>query len=143
MSTDLPDRRRTRLLSVPIGARWVWAAGVAIGVAGGIATLELNPLLAFPFALAWVYVGVWEPRVLGVAGALVGHGVAWIYLLVTSGYGCSSTCWWTLPYGPSHTENYEAWKAETWEWLGFSAVVLISGIVLTAYFARRHTAQPR
>ena len=129
--------RLIRLAWRPIGAAWLWAAGVGIGLLGGIATLELNPLLAVPFALAWLYVGVRKPRVLGVAGALVGHGVAWLYLLVTSGYGCASACWWTLPYGPSHTEDYGAWKTQTWQWVGVSAVVLILGIILTAQLERR------
>lgn len=129
--------RLNRLAWAPIGAAWLWAAGAGIGLVGGIATLELRPLLAVPFALAWVYVGLRKPRVLGVAGALVGHGVAWICLLLTSGYGCASSCWWTLPYGPSHTEDYGVWKTQTTEWIGFSAVVLIFGIILTAQLARR------
>ena len=134
----MPEMARlNRLAWEPIGAAWLWAAGAGIGLVGGIATLELNPLLAVPVALAWVYVGVRKPRVLGVAGALVGHGVAWICLLLTSGYGCASSCWWTLPYGPSHTEDYGAWKTQTTEWIGFSAVVLIFGIILTAQLARR------
>ena len=85
--------RLNRLAWAPSGAAWLWAAGVGIGLAGGIATLELNPLLALPFGLGWVYAGVRKPRVLGVAGAMVGHGVAWICLLLTSGYGCASSCW--------------------------------------------------
>ncbi|MGD0249049.1 MAG: hypothetical protein ABSB75_08365 [Candidatus Limnocylindrales bacterium] len=108
-----------------------------VGLISGIATLKVNPLLAIPLALVWVYVAVRKPRVLGVAGALVGHGVAWIYLLLTSGYGCASGCWWTLPYGPSHTEDPDVWRTQTWEWIGFSAVVLIFGIILTAQLARR------
>ena len=129
--------RLNRLAWPPVGAALVWVAGVGIGLVGGIATLELNPLLAVPCGVAWVYVGVRKPRVLGVAGALIGHGLAWICLLVTSGYGCASTCWWTLPYGPSHTEDYGAWKTQTWQWVGFSAVVLILGIILTAQLERR------
>jgi hypothetical protein len=133
----MPDWSRLKwLVWAPVGAPLLWASGVGIGLAGGVATLELNPLLAVPLALAWVYIGVRKPRALGVAGALVGHGVAWIYLLLTSGYGCASTCWWTLPYGPSHTEDYEVWRSQTWEWIGLSALLLAFGIVLTAQLAR-------
>jgi hypothetical protein len=96
----------------------------------------MNPLLAIPLAFVWVYVGVRKPRVLGVAGALIGHGVAWIYLLVTSGYGCASGCWWTLPYGPSHTEDLGVWRTQTFEWIGCSVIMLILGVVLTALVAR-------
>ena len=110
---------------------------MGIGLVGGIATLELNPLLAVPFALAWVYVGYRQPRLVGIAAALVGHGVAWIWLLLNSGVGGANTQWWSLPYGPTHTDDLEAWRVETWQWIAFSVVVLIFGIVLTAVLARR------
>jgi hypothetical protein len=112
-----------------------------VGLISGIATLTVNPLLAIPLALAWVYLGARKPRVLGVAGALIGHSVAWICLLVTSGYGCASSCWWALPYGPAHTEDYEVWKTQTLEWIGGSVILLILGIALTALAARRQTAR--
>ncbi len=134
----MPEMSRlSRLAWAPVGAARLWAAGVGIGLAGGIATLELNPLLAVPFAPAWIYLGVRKPRVVGVAGALIGHGFAWICLLATSGYGCASSCWWTLPYGPTHTEDYGAWKTQTWQWIGLSAVALVLGVVLTVQLARR------
>jgi hypothetical protein len=130
-----------QLVWTPIRARWLWAAGVFIGLVSGIATLTVNPLLAIPLALVWIYLGVRKPRVLGVAGALIGHGVAWICLLVTSGYGCASSCWWALPYGPSHTEDYQIWKTQTLEWIGGSVILLILGIALTALVARRQSAR--
>ncbi|MGA2514810.1 MAG: hypothetical protein ABSG37_14540 [Candidatus Limnocylindrales bacterium] len=133
--------RLDRLVWAPVGAAWLWAAGVGIGLITGIATLEVNPLLAIPLALIWVYVAVRKPRVIGIAGALVGHGVAWIYLLATSGYGCASACWWTLPYGPSHTEDLGVWRTQTWEWIGCSVILLILGIALTVQLARRVRSQ--
>jgi len=133
--------RLNRLVWAPVGAPLLWAAGAGIGLVGGIATLELNPFLAIPLAMAWVYVGFRKPRFVGIAGALVGHGAAWIWLLLTSGFGCASTCWWTLPYGPTHTEDTEAWRAETWQWIAFSATLLIFGIGLTALLARRLRGQ--
>lgn len=39
-----------RRIGAAIGAAWLWAAGVWIGLVGGIGTLELNPLLAIPLA---------------------------------------------------------------------------------------------
>ena len=42
-----------------------------------------------------------------------------------------------LPYGPSHTEDYEAWKTQTLQWIGCSAILLVLGIALTALLARR------
>jgi hypothetical protein len=143
----MPELSRLKsLVWAPVRAPLLWASGVGIGLTGGVATLELNPLLAVPFALAWIYVGLREPRVLGIAGALVGHACAWIALLLTAGYGCASTCWWTLPYGPTHTENLDAWRASEWQWIGLSALLLALGIVLSAQFARRlrgHRAIPR
>lgn len=131
-------RLLNRLVWAPVGPRWLWAAGVGIGLVGGIATLELNPFLAIPLAMAWVYVGFRKPPLVGVAGALVGHGTAWIWLLLTAGMGCASTCWWSLPYGPTHTlDDTDAWRASEWQWITFSAVLLILGIVLTVQLARR------
>jgi hypothetical protein len=133
----MPVRQLNRLVWTPVRASWLWAAGVGIGLVGGFATLELNPRLAIPLALAWVYVGYRQPRLVGIAGALVGHGAAWIWLLLNSGVGGANTQWWTLPYGPTHTDDLEAWRAETWHWIAFSAVLLILGIVLTVQLARR------
>jgi hypothetical protein len=138
----MPEMSRlNRLVWAPVGAPWLWAAGVGIGVVGGIATLELNPLLAIPLALAWVYVGFRKPRLVGIAGALVGHGAAWIGLLLTAGFGCASTCWWSLPYGPTHTFDWDAWRASELQWIAFSALLLIFGIVLTVQLARRLRGQ--
>ena len=126
-----------RLVWAPVRAPWLWAAGAGIGLVGGIATLELNPLLAIPLAMAWVYLGIRKPLFMGIAGALVGHGAAWIWLLLNAGMGGASTTWWTLPYGPTHSLDPDAWRASEWQWIAFSAVLLILGVVLTVQLARR------
>jgi hypothetical protein len=116
-------------------ARRLWIAGLIIGLLGGFATLVVSPIAAVPEVLLWIVVAARSPRFLGLAGAVVGHGVAWSILIVTSSVSCTSSCYYTLPYGPAHLENGEAWVTETRAWFAIAVGILIAGLVVTAWIA--------
>jgi len=122
-------------------ARALWLFGLGIGLVGGYATLMLSPFAAVPASVLWIIVIAPSPRLSGLAGALVGHGAAWSWLLGTSSIVCSMSCSYTLPYGPAHLDDGVAWQTETRLWLAIAIGTLVSGLVLTALTARR--AKPR
>ena len=42
-----------------------------------------------------------------------------------------------MVYTRGFPEDYEAWKTQTLQWIGCSAILLVLGIALTALLARR------
>ena len=94
----------------------LWAAGLAIGLVSGYATLTFSLLLGIPLAIVWLLLGLRRPRLVGVAGALVGLGVEWIWLLANAMTICNlmlppaSVCTSTLPLGPSWSADPNAWN---------------------------------
>jgi hypothetical protein len=127
MILDLNDR-----FEAVRGPRRLWIAGFLVGLAGGCAILLLSPAAVAPEVALLVLLAARSPRLFGPGGALVGHGVAWCVLTATSSMSCASSCFYTLPYGPAHLENGEAWVAETRWWFGLAAAILIAGLVVTA-----------
>jgi hypothetical protein len=125
----------SRLWGTP-AARGLWKRGLLLGLVGGFATLAISPFAAVPELLLWIVVAAPSPRFSGLAGAFVGHGAAWSLLLVTSSVSCASSCSYTLPYGPAHLQG-EAWVTETRIWFAVAVVVLLVGVVLTVWAARR------
>jgi hypothetical protein len=130
----------TRLDSVlwaPVSTPWLWAAGVGIGLASGYATLELNALIAIPLAAVWLYVGLRRPRLVGLAGAVVGHGIAWTWLLARASGICLQSlppiCWSdpSLPFEPSYTRSEAALATQQQMGTAVGVVLLAIGIVLT------------
>ena len=113
-------------------ARALWLCGLAIGLIGGYATLMVSPFAAVPALLLWIVIAMLRPRFSGLAGAMVGHGAIWSWLLVTSSIVCSMTCSYTLPYGPAHVTDGVAWQTETRVWFAAAAIVLVGGILLSA-----------
>ena len=111
--------------------------GLVAGAVGGFATLEISPWAAAPAALLWLLAIMPSRRLAALAGAVVGHGVAWCLLIGTSFMSCSSSCHYSLAYGPAHLEDGNAWVAETRLWLVASAGILLVGLVLTAWSAIR------
>jgi hypothetical protein len=99
--------------------------------------LVLSPLAAVPELLLGIVLAARSPRFSGLAGALVGHGAAWSLLLVTSSVSCLSECYYTLPYGPARVTDMPAWQAETRVWFAIAVGVLVVGLVLTVWTARR------
>ena len=68
---------------VPSGVL-LWICGMAVGLVGGYATLAINRAAWGPALVLWVFLAWPRPRLSGLAGALVGHGAAWTWLLATS-----------------------------------------------------------
>jgi len=113
-------------------ARALWLFGLGIGLVGGYATLMLSPFAAVPALVLWIIVIAPRPRFSGLAGALVGHGAAWSWLLGASSIMCSMSCSYTLPYGSAHVTDPVAWQTETRVWFAAAVVTLVVGLGLTA-----------
>lgn len=125
LGIDIPGRRD--LL--------VWTVGACIGMAGGYATLVVLPVAVLIEVLAVLALALTAPRLVGLAGALVGHGAMWSWLLVTSSVACFESsppqCGFSLPFGPAHLTDAAAWQTETRIWLLGSVVILLVGLALT------------
>ncbi len=124
-------------LWAPVSTPWLWAAGFGIGLVSGYATLELNVLLTIPLAAMWLYIGLRRPRLVGLAGAVVGHGMAWIWLLATASGICLQSlppmCWSVprLPFASSYTRSEAALAAGQQMAIALGVSLLAVGIVLT------------
>jgi hypothetical protein len=131
---DSGHRSITRGLSL-------WICGLGIGLFGGYATLTFGPVAAVPALLLWVCLTVPSPRFSGLAGALVGHGGAWEWLLLRSHMDCAQSippqCAWSLAYGPSHLTDVAAWQTETRAWFAFAVGITAVGAILTVWTAWR------
>ena len=53
----------------------LWIAGAWVGLVGGYATLVVDPGLIIPDLLVVLALALARPRLLGVVGAIVGHGL--------------------------------------------------------------------
>lgn len=83
----------------------LWIAGAWVGLVGGYATLVVDPGLIIPDLLVVLALALARPRLLGVVGATVGHGLVWSWLLATTQVNCNSLllpgeapCSSTLPF---------------------------------------------
>ncbi len=126
----------------------LWIAGAWVGLVGGYATLVVDPGLIIPDLLVVLAVALARPRLLGVFGAIVGHGLVWSWLLATTQVNCNSLllpgeapCSATLPFQPAYYGGPLAWPKEPGPWfplLLFGALaLLLAGLALTAITARR------
>ena len=136
----MPEPAISLHLSIPRGLS-LWICGLGVGLVGGYATLTLGPIAAVPALLLWACLAVPSPRFSGLAGALVGHGGAWEWLLLRSRIDCAQTippqCAWSLAYGPSHLTDVAAWQTETETWLAFAVGITAVGAILAVWTARR------
>jgi hypothetical protein len=130
----------SRHLPIPRGMG-LWVCGLAVGLVGGFATLTINPVAGVAALLLWICLAVAAPRFSGLAGALVGHGMAWVWLLLTSHVACAQSfpaqCAWSLAYGPAHLDDMAAWQTETRAWFAFALGLLAIGVLLTVWTTRR------
>lgn len=135
-----------RLSRLPWGPLWtpgLWAAGLGIGLVSGYATLTLSLLLGIPLAVVWVLLGLCRPRPVGVAGALIGLGIEWLWLLANAVSICNlmlppaTVCTWTLPLGPSWSADPNAWLTLELTIAGMAFVAVVAGVALTIRLARR------
>jgi hypothetical protein len=88
-----------------------------------------------------------QPRLLGVGGAIVGHGLVWSWLLATTSVNCNSLlipgeapCSVTLPFQSAYYGGPLAWLKEPGWWfpvlLAGALALLLAGLALTAITAR-------
>ena len=119
----------------------LWVAGALIGSVFGVAALAIAPMAIVPELVALLVLARPRPRPFGLAGALVGHGVVWLGLLVTSSRICqldaTDRCIYSLPFGPAHSADGPAWMADTTRWIVGALLLFLVGIVLTAAAMRR------
>ena len=121
--------------------RTLWIAGALIGAVFGIAALAVAPVAIVPEVVALAVLAWARPRPSGLAGAAVGHGLAWLAILSTSSRVCRldvpDDCAYSLPFGAAHSADGAAWLADTTRWfLGALSIVLL-GLVLTAVARQR------
>jgi hypothetical protein len=126
----------------------LWTAGACVGLVGGYATLVVDPGLIIPDLLVVLALALARPRLLGVVGAIVGHGLVWSWLLATTQVNCNSRllpgeapCSSTLPFQSAYYGGPLAWPKEPWPWfpllLAGALALLLAGLALTAITARR------
>ena len=130
----------------------LWFAGAGVGLVGGYATLVVDPDLIVPELLAVLALALARPRLLGVAGAIVGHGLMWSWLLATTSVNSNSLsipgeapCSVTLPFQSAYYGGPLAWpKYPGWFFpllLAGALALVLAGLVLTANRARSASAQ--
>jgi len=142
--------RLKRVIWRPVARLAQWSAGIVVGLVSGYAVLKLNLLLAIPFAVVWVCLGLIRPRLVGIAGALVGLGIEWIWLLLSASVMCLASippvCGWSLPYGPSWSTDPNAWGTLELTSTVIAVVLVAAGVALTvrlAWLNRRGHRAPR
>jgi hypothetical protein len=128
----------------------LWIAGVLVGLVGGYAMLVVDPGLIILDLLAVLALALARPRILGVAGAIVGHGLMWSWLLATTSINCHSLlipgeapCSVTLPFQSAYYGGPLAWpKYPAWFFpllLAGALALVLAGLALTARTAQRAT----
>ncbi len=117
----------------------LWASGLAIGVVGANATILMAPVAVVPTFLVLAGLAVATPRLAGLAGGLVGYGVAWVWLLATSEtivlQSLPPYVGWNHLYGPSMQRSAAAWDDEVRLWMAGSGLLVGAGVVLTVWIA--------
>ncbi len=130
----------------------LWIVGAWVGLVGGYATLVVDPDLIVPELLVVLALAFARPRLLGVAGAIVGHGLMWSWLLATTSVNCNSLlipgeapCSVTLQFQSAYYGGPLAWLKEPGWWfpllLAGALALVLAGLVLTANRARSASAQ--
>jgi hypothetical protein len=126
----------------------LWIVGLLVGLMGAYATLVVDPVLLIPDLLVVLALALARPRLLGVAGAIVGHGLVWSWLLATTQINCNSRllpgeapCISTLPFQSAYYGGPLAWPKEPGLWfpllLAGALALLLAGLALTARTVRR------
>jgi hypothetical protein len=127
----------------------LWIAGAGFGLVGGYATLVVHPGLIIPDLLVVLALALARPRLLGVVGVIVGHGLVWSWLLATTQVNCNSRllpgeapyCSSTLPFQSAYYGGPLAWPKEPGPWfpvlLAGALALLLTGLALTATTARQ------
>jgi hypothetical protein len=135
--------RLSQVLWARVWTPGLWAAGVGFGLVSGYATLMLSPLLGIPLAVLWVLLLLRRTLLVGVAGAPVGLGIEWLWLVANAGPICnlmlppSSACTWSLAVGPSWSADPSAWNTLSNTLAAVALVTVAAGVALTVRLAWR------
>jgi hypothetical protein len=126
----------------------LWISGAWVGLVGGYATLVVHPGLIIPDLLVVLLLALARPRLWGVFGATVGHGLVWSWLLATTSVNCNSLmlpgeapCSSTLPFQSVYYGGPLGWPKEPGSLfpvlLAGALAILLAGLALTAIAAWR------
>jgi hypothetical protein len=115
------------------GAARRWAWGAAAGVVGGAATLLINPLFALVEVTVWAYLDRGSRRIAGLSGGLLGHGLAWAFLLLNARLVCLASeppiCAWSMYVGGLGLSPAAPWQTATDD-SSFGTYVALVGLAL-------------
>ncbi len=92
-------------------------AGLVLGGLLGLAYLLAGPLTLFPGLVVWAWLLRLRPRMIAIAGGLIGFGAIWVLLIERASWACASD--------PSCAQ-----PDVTALWVAIGAVFVASGLLL-------------